>query len=185
MSHRVSLWLLIGVVAGACAPPRQSAAPEISLTSVTVGQQDFDGSREIDLRHRPGVMETTLPASLSAVWTILPEVFDALDIDVTRIDASTGVMGNPGYRARRIEGERMSLWLDCGRGLVRPYADAYEVRLTVIVQLLPSPDGGTTVRTTVDAYARDRSVNGSAVHCLSWGTLERRIAQLATLALDS
>ena len=46
-----------------------------------------------------------------------------------------------------------------------------------MVQLLPTTIG-TTVRTTVDAYARDRSQSGGSVHCISNGRLERRIPEL-------
>jgi hypothetical protein len=124
------------------------------------------------------VGQTLVAASLTEIWGVLPAVFEQLDIDVTIVDAGTGVMGNTGYRARRVEGERMSRWLDCGRGLLRANADEYEVTLSVIVQLLPSLEGATTVRTTVDAYARDRSLSAGSVHCLSWGHLERRVGEL-------
>ena len=36
------------------------------------------------------------------------------------------------------------------------------------------------VTTSLDAYARPRDVAGNAVHCVSRGALERRLAELIT-----
>jgi len=150
----------------------------------TLGMERRDGNdRLVELRHQPDVGETTVPASLRAVWGVLPGVFEQLEIELSVFDAANAVIGNRGYRARTVEGERMSRWLDCGRGPVRPYADEYQVTLTVMVQLL-SADNGTVVRTTVDAYARGRDSGGSGVHCISWGSLERRIPELVMETLE-
>jgi hypothetical protein len=119
------------------------------------------------------------------VWAVLPAVFAQLGIETTRVDAGEGVIGNPSYRARRIEGQRMSTYLDCGRSFGRDYADQYTVTLGVLVQLVPTADGRTVVRTVLDAYARDPSQNGPAVHCITWGSLERRIGELVAERLET
>jgi hypothetical protein len=36
----------------------------------------------------------------------------------------------------------------------------------------------------MDAYARPRDVSGNDIHCVSKGTLERRIVELITEGLD-
>ncbi len=108
-----------------------------------------------------------------------------LEIAVTRVDSAESVMGNPGYRARRIEGERLSRFLDCGRSFGREYADQYSVTLAVLVQLVPSADGGTVVRTFLDAYARDPATSGSNVHCITRGSLERRVGDMLAERLAS
>ena len=179
----VLAWIAALTAAG-CATSPASRPAETNTSTLSVGFRDYDNRTSIDLRHQAGVGETTVPAGLTAVWGILPAVFEQLEIDITHVDASAGEMGNPGYRARRVGGERMSRWLDCGRSLVRSNADEYEVRLAVVVQLLAA-EHGTTVRTTVDAYARDRSVSGGSVHCLSWGSLERRVGELVMEMLEA
>jgi hypothetical protein len=179
------LSLLVALAATGCATPPRNPPAETNVSTLSVGYRDSDAQSAVDLRHQPGVGQATLLASLTEIWGVLPSVFEQLDIDVTHVDAAAGVMGNTGYRARRVAGERMSAWLDCGRGLMRANADEYEVRLSVMVQLLPAAEGATTVRTTVDAYARDRSLSAGSVHCLSWGHLERRIGELIQERIDA
>jgi hypothetical protein len=67
---------------------------------------------------------------------------------------------------------------------MRPFADEYEVTLSVIVQVLVADAGATKVRTLVDAYARDRTMSSGPVHCISSGTLERRVGELVAERLD-
>ena len=180
-TRAASLAELLALCVSACAAPASNAP---SSTLSTVGVERRDGSnRLVDLRHQPDVGETTVPAGLTAVWGVLPSVFEQLEIEVSRVDAANGVMGNEGYRARSVEGERMSRWLDCGRGPVQANADEYQVTLTVLVQLFGASQG-TVVRTTVDAYARGRDISGSSVHCVSWGRLERRIPELVLELLE-
>ena len=169
--------LVLVLWTSACATPPRNPPPETNSSTLNVGFRDYDNHTAVDLRHQPGVGVMTVPASATAVWAVLPGVFEQLQIDVSLVEADEGIMGNDGYRARRIEGQRLSRWLDCGRGPVQANADEYQVTLTVIVQLLVAR-GGTTLRTTVDAYARERGVSSGPIHCLSWGNLERRIPQL-------
>lgn len=162
----------------ACSPVRENPPPATSIATLGVGYRDADDYASVDLRHQADVGESTVPHGLTAVWNVLPSVFEQLEIDLTFFDERAGALGNEGYRARRIEGQRMSRWLDCGRDLVQANADGYDVRLAVLVQLLTAPGNETTVRTTVDAYARPRGTNTGQVHCVSWGLLERRIPEL-------
>jgi hypothetical protein len=174
---RPALVLSIALVA-ACTPrsnPPASATP--NLTSMTLAGVN-PGRNSFELRHESSVGERTVSATMAQVWAVLPAVFAQLEIETTRIDSGEGVMGNPGYRARRVEGQRLSRFLDCGRSFGREYADQYSITLGVLVYLVPSPDGGTVVRTVLDAYARDPSQSGTAVHCITWGLLERRVGEL-------
>ena len=162
----------------ACAPrsnPPASATP--NLTSVTLSGAS-ERRNFFELRHDSSVGQRTVLGTIPQVWAVLPAVFEQLEIETTRVDATEGVMGNPGFRARRIEGQRLSRFLDCGRSFGREYADQYTVTLGVLIQLVPSPEGFTVVRTVLDAYARDPSQGGTSVHCITWGSLERRIGEL-------
>jgi hypothetical protein len=132
----------------------------------------------VDLRHESSVGQRAVDGSLTEVWAILPAVFEQLGIEATRVDSGEGVIGNPSFRTRRIEGRRLSEYLDCGRAFGREYADQYSVTLGVLVQVLPTQRGGTVVRTVLDAYARDPGQGGNSVHCITWGSLERRIGEL-------
>ncbi len=162
----------------ACAPRASvpaSATPNLSSVSI---RDASDRADFFELRHESSVGQRTVNGTIAEVWAVLPAVFAHLGIETTRVDSREGIMGNPGYRARRVEGQRLSAFLDCGRSFGREYADQYTVTLGVLVHLVPSTDGGTVVRTVLDAYARDPSMGGSSVHCITWGSLERRIGEL-------
>ena len=173
---RASLAPAVALVVACASPPREPP-PETRVTTVGLGSRYIDAAPLYDLRHQADMGQTTVPASAVAVWGVLNDVFEQLEIDVSSVDAGAGTMGTENFRPRRIEGVRLSRWLDCGMGTVQANADAHQVTLTVLVQLLPA-ENGTTVRTTVDAYSRDRSQSGGSVHCISHGRLERRIPEL-------
>lgn len=137
------------------------------------------GRGAVDLSTDASVRDSILPASRASVWAALPSVFETLEMDTPTVDAASLMIGNPRYRPRRrIGGERLSRHLDCGSGPGGDYADRYQVTIYLMVQLGSPPGGGTMVRTTLDASARPRDVAGSAVHCGSRGSLERRIVEL-------
>lgn len=170
----------------ACAPRNTTLSPSATPDLTTVIVAGSTRLRDpVNLRNQATVGQRTLTATVTQVWAVLPAVFAQLGIEATRVDSSEGVIGNPAYRARRIEGKRMSEYLDCGRSFGSNYADQYAVTLGILVQLVSSPGGGTVVRTVVDAYARDPSQNGNAVHCITWGSLERRIGDLVAERLET
>lgn len=136
-----------------------------------------------------GVVETFTPvetsehvidASEAAIWPVLPEVFTQLGIEVTETKEAQFITGNPRFRPRRIEGERLSTFIECGRDHGGPYADQHEVWMTVMVQLLRAPGGSTRVTTLVNGSARSRNLSGNVIPCTSKLALEARIAELVT-----
>jgi hypothetical protein len=139
----------------------------------------------MDFRNESSMGQRTVDASIVDAWAVLPEVLAQLEIEANRVDSREAIMGNTGYRARRIEGERMSRYFDCGRSFGTEYADQYAVTLAVVVQLVSSADGGTIVRTFLDAYARDQALSGNSVHCITKGSLERRVGELVAERLAS
>jgi hypothetical protein len=180
-SHRALTIFVVGCALAACGA-RQGSVPGTTPTLTTVFVSPANDRRPtgIDLRHESTIGERAIEATVSEVWAVLPEIFAQLEIETTTVDTDGAVMGNASYRARRVEGRRLSTYLDCGRTMGREYADSYAVTLGVLVQLVPSPDGRTLVRTILDAYARDPSQSSGSVHCITWGSLERRIGDLVT-----
>jgi len=139
----------------------------------------------VELYTNPCVGERLMAVPLDSVWLALPGVYGALEIEVTHSDPSRHVFGNPEYRARRVEGKRLSTYIDCGTGVTAvPKADDYQVSLSVTTTLAAGEDTSTVVTTTVDAYARPRAVSTNPVHCTSKGTLELRVVQLIRAALE-
>jgi len=150
----------------------------------TLTVSDIAGGLDFfEVTNQPAMRETVIPATPLEVWSTLFSVFETLEVETRLVDIGALLIGNPGYRARRIEGRRLSTYLECGSGPGRPNADQYEVTLQLMVQLEGGPNGGTIVTTLLDAYAKSRSVSGNAIHCSSRGRLEPRIVELINLEL--
>jgi hypothetical protein len=150
-----------------------------------VYQTASDQTRQLNIRNESSFGQRTVVASVAEAWAVLPSVLAQLEIETNRVDSNEAVMGHTGYRARRIEGERMSRYFDCGRSFGREYADQYAVTLAIMVQLVPMGDDAISVRTFLDAYARDQTMSGSSVHCITKGSLERRVGDLVAERLAS
>jgi hypothetical protein len=170
------LWLvgIASITTGCASGGSEVGRRGTGLTSVAVGGLS-SGQATVDVTNEAAVSETTVAAPLTTVWRLMPAVLEQLQVEVDYVDPTSGTIGNGSFRARRIEGRALSTYLDCGAGLTRAYADAYEVRMSILVQLIPAAGGGTVVRTAVDAYAEDRAVASRPIHCQSRGVLERRI----------
>jgi hypothetical protein len=182
---------VVGAVlaASGCASGSSGSSDEIGrggtgLTSVAVGQLS-SATPTVELRNEASVSESTVPGALRTVWNVMPNVFERLQIETNYLDPAAGVIGNGNFRPGRLGGRSLSTFLDCGSGLTGPYADAYAVRMSLLVQLSPAPDGGTLVRTSIDAYAEDRSVNARPIHCRSRGVLERQIWDMISQLLPA
>ena len=132
----------------------------------------------IEMYNQASLDARIVPVDADSVWTVLPAVFEALEVPVTHRVPARKEMGNRGYVARRVEGKRMNTYVDCGSNLSGQLANLYEVTLSVVVRLADAADGGTQVETTVDAYGKPRTTSGNQVHCQSRQTLEERIGDL-------
>lgn len=176
-SARIALALLMVGTLGACASsgPRSASRDAPQRTMVEGG--GFGG---IELFTEPGVGERTIEVESADVWKILPGVYEQLEIPVTLSDPGRKELGNRGYRARRIEGARMSRYFRCGTGMLGALADEYNITVSVVTRLTDEPGGGTKILTTVDAIGRARATSGNTFRCESTGVLELRVAQLVS-----
>jgi hypothetical protein len=112
------------------------------------------------------------------IWGVLPSVFESLNIDAEMMDPTTFVIGTERLRTARVDGTRLSAFLDCGGGVAGPNADTYDVLLSLFVQLEGRSAGSTVVRTVLDAVAQSRYNQSDQIQCASFGTLERRVVGL-------
>ena len=170
---------LSAVVVSACA---SSGAETTSVEPATVTRVER-GGQPLEIVDSRREVARLVAAPVDSVWLVLAEVYDRLEIPVGLRDRGRWNFGNPGYQAHRIEGERLSRYLDCGRGLGPPRADQYSVTMLVLTRLTEA-EGGTMVATTVDGSAKPRAVSGSAVACASEGRLELRLVQLIVEVLE-
>jgi len=124
------------------------------------------------------VYEESVGARESEIWPHLAAVFDQLGVEVTEVKQPQWIMGNPRFRARSLDGQRLSRFVDCGRDFSGVYADQYEVTMTLMVQLLRGQGDGTNVNVLLTGSAQSRSTSGSSVRCTTNRTLEARLVQL-------
>lgn len=167
--------LLLAGVLVACASssdPADTRPPPESRSVIPMA------GRGILVFNEPGVGARTVGLPLVEIWAAMTTVYEELEIPVEYYNESLFEIGNPGYRARRVEGERMSKYLDCGNSLTGPRADQYDVLLSIVTRLTPVSSDSTVIETTLDANARPRATSGSSVHCISKGELEMRVALL-------
>lgn len=138
----------------------------------------------VEIFNEPGVGVRIVATSARNAWGVLGGVYEQLGIPIGEADPAAMRLGNPGFRARRVDGERLNAFVDCGSDFSGPLANQYEVTLSVATKLTAKGDESTEVLTIMDAYGRPRAVSGNSVHCQSRGVLEMRIAQLVAEALE-
>lgn len=122
-----------------------------------------------------------IAASSEEVWAVLQVVYDELGIPLEVVSIPGRYMGNPDFTPRRIGGQRLSRFLDCGYGMTAtPRADDYRVNMAVITRLGAAEGGRTSVVTEISANAEARDVSADPVQCSSKGRLETTIVEMIT-----
>lgn len=162
--------MALGACGGSSSARDPGPAPQPSILRI--------GQTRLEMHTEAGVGQRTFGARPARIWAVLPSVFEALEIPVTFSEPRLR-MGNSGYLARRVEGRRMSTYLDCGTSLASGVlADSYDITLQVLVGLRPVSETDTDVVAVVDALGRPRTTSGNPVHCNSKQVLEKRITEL-------
>lgn len=158
-------------------PPETPRRVDVSTGAGTLGHTE--------LHTEPGMAVHTLQVAPDSVWRVLPRVYEMLEVPEAGIAPDgTRMYGARNIRPRRIDGNRLSTYIDCGMGITAtPKADEYQVTLTLITQLDPAEDGATRVETRLEATARPRATSGAPASCRSLGRLETRVADLLAFVM--
>ncbi len=169
----------IGILGAACASSSAVREREVVSPTSTVVTTASGSTMSIETQTQRYARETVLDLTPEAAYTALPLAFGFLGIEVRTHQDSERMMGNTNFIARRqLKGERLSSYVDCGRGAtLQNNADNYEVRFSVLSQIVPADEGKVAVRTRVDATARSLATTSNRITCTSTGELERRIAE--------
>lgn len=178
MELRIGTVLIALTAAGACASSGADTAtlPEAASPVRISGPRGGIGSTEI--HNDPRIVSRTVAAPLDSVWAALPAVYRALQIEGAAPDSAQLRYGAVDFTPRRIAGNRLSRFIDCGMGTTAmPKADEYDVTMSVITRLAAGDAATTVVTTSVTATAKQRAQSGNAVYCHSQGTLEADIVR--------
>ena len=167
--------LTLAVVLTGCAQANRAGPPVADPVRSTIR---VGSAAPVEIQTRAGVGQRTFGAPAERIWALLPEVFETLDIPVAKRDVRAAEFGNEGYLARRVEGKRMSTYVDCGTTLSGVLADTHDITLMALVRVASTEDGGTTVTTFVDATGLARATRGNPIHCQSKNVLEKRVSDL-------
>lgn len=176
------LVLLTVLALAACA----SSTPrgETRATDVRVATQTGGETGDIVIRNESSVSSYTLRSPVPRVWRALQEVYQELELPVSEFDPDRKRMGHEGFAATRIDGKRMSRYVDCGLGMTGPNADRFDIRVTLFTTL-NSVGEDTELIIDVDGQGKPREYSGNWMHCGSQGELETLIVeQLAVRLAD-
>lgn len=176
----------VTVVATGCAsgPSGEgNSAETVPIADETRVMMRIGGAGAVEMFTEPGVGARTIAVAPELAWRVLGGVYGEMGIPVTASNPQAMQLGNPAYNARRVGGQRMNSYIDCGSDLSGPLANQLEITLTISTKLTAKGEGATEVLTTLDAWGEPRAVSGNPMHCQSRGVLELEIAQAVAEAL--
>lgn len=175
MASHSRLFVAAAVAAslGACSSaPIQSASPSDRVIATTDAGivRGYEGPASKD-----AIMNATPDAALVA----LAAAYADLGIEVKLLNPKTGEVGNKHFsKMYRLAGAPLSTFVGCGLTLTGAAADSYRVTMSLVSQVTPS-GSGSRVDTQLTAFAEDIGSSKGTLSCLTLGTLEERIHQLA------
>jgi hypothetical protein len=115
----------------------------------------------------------------AALMSGLKAAYAELGIEVKLWNPETGEVGNRNFtKMYRLAGKPISEYLGCGTTATGQAADNYRITMSLVSRVTPN-GSGSTVETALTAYAEDISSSKGTLACLTLGTLEQRLQQLA------
>jgi hypothetical protein len=131
----------------------------------------------INVYRDDGTTTARLDAPPAEVWKQLVSVYNEIGLSPDRLsihDPAGRQIGATDLRIRRLAGERLSRWLECGHSLGVSKADNGQARITLESWL--DPDGESTMlMTRLEGTARGVGTSTAPIRCGSNGKLEREI----------
>jgi hypothetical protein len=157
---------------------RIQTAPSMGTIRETEGTVYFPQGTDVR------AFSATAEASPDEAWRAAMEVYRSMEIPIGVIDQSAGVLGNRDLAVRRrLAGQPMTEFLDCGRSVTGPAASTHQIHLSILTSVRAAAAGGTELRTQLQATARQPGSSSPPTQCASTGRLEQRIAHQIQLRL--
>lgn len=170
---------LVVLLSLACASGNPET-PEVGERGTNLNIQMRRGGQNLNLRTTAhlDVVHDTLSGSSGDLFSLLPEVYNDLEIPISSVNTEAHALGVLEARARGdFAGERISRWLDCGTSITGNIAEQREVYITALTQVeaLEEPPGVSGISVHVKGYAIQSGRAGNRTGCRSTGRLERAI----------
>jgi hypothetical protein len=160
-----------------CATANQTPAPSprVIATGSDGSLRTYDGPRSD---------QAIIEAPPAAVLAALNLAYADLGIEVKHLNPQAGEVGNKNFtKMYRLGGKPLSEYVGCGITTTGQAADNYRVTMSLVSHVTPA---GTVSRvvTQLTAYAEDLASSKGTMSCLSLGTLEGRLHDLAVRHLS-
>ena len=127
----------------------------------------------------PTTGETMVNAPPPVTLAALNSAYADLGIEVKLWNPQSGEVGNKNFsKMYRLAGKPLSEYVGCGTITTGQAADSYRVTMSLVSRVTPS-GSGSMVETQLTAYAEDIGSSKGTLACLTLGTLEERLHQLA------
>jgi len=174
MRSLLPIVLAVGLTTACASGPRPTSPSTGRSGDQTLTVLGRTSSSTVRLLADDQTRQARLSVQMQAAWAQLPILLEDLGLPVSFLDAATRTVAFEGERVRRINGRRLSNFIDCGMGATaQQYADVYSVVFAYEIRLKPDPAGnGVSVEMRVDASAKPMAVSGGAIRCTSEGVLE-------------
>lgn len=132
---------------------------------------------EVNLNPDREVVTEAIAATPEVAWLALQTAYEELGIPVKEMNEDRRILGNPDFvLSRRLNGTRLSNYLDCGQGPSGNHADTHRIEMQLRSSII-AVEGGIQVNTYVDAIARNMDgTSNNRVRCASRFRLEQEIA---------
>ncbi len=126
---------------------------------------------------KPRASMMNIAAPVTAVWAAAKQAYASLGIPVTFENPSGHQMGNQNfYKSREMGGESMTLFVDCGSGMIGAKAASYRIYMSLLTDIRADDKGGTLVQMTFSALGQDLSGDSSdRIPCGTTGHLEQTL----------
>ena len=181
--YRVMLLLAIAATA-ACAS--SGSAPNTGLSTPTERVVAADNHGTYRTTVAPNA-KASISAAPSRVFQAMAEAYEALGIPRAIDDAASGRVGNTNFwKTRKLGGQLISTYLDCGTSIAGPAADIYRVYMSAVTVVRPDGLGGSDIETAFSAQAQNmEGTTADRVACGSTGRLEELLVKTVRARLGA
>ena len=168
--------LLLLAITGttSCASSGSSKKPGLDTPTERVIAADNQGTFRTTVSPNAKAL---IPAPPNRVFEALAAVYKDLDVPTVTNDPASGRIGNADFwKSRKLGGEAISTFLDCGSSITGAAADNYRVYISLLSAVRPDGSGGSELETAFTATARNmEGTTADRVACGTTGRLEERI----------
>lgn len=175
------VFLLAGAIACASSPSPDPDLGGPSERTVAVDDQTVYRTTV------PPNAKAPIPATPARAFGALKQVYAELDIPAATNDPASGRVGNTNFwKTRRLSGEAMSTYLNCGESFTGAAANTYRIYISLVSSIRPDGKGGSELETAFHAQAQNMDgTSGDRIPCGSTGRLEERIRTTLLLKLGT